>query len=563
MAVGFAAADTYVIVQALPEMMSSVGLRLDQLEKAAPIVSGFLLGYVAILPLIGRVADLRGRLPVLVGCLLVFSIGSLVTACAFDLVTVVAGRFLQGVGGGGLVPATFALVADIYVAHRRGVPLGIVGAVQELGSVVGPLFGAVVLELSSWHAIFWINLAVGLVLAGALAVLAPRGDRCLDLPGLLLALAALAVLTLLLLRPESITRDVTWGLAYVPYWSGQAWTTPLALALIVLVVLFCVRELFAEHPVVNLRGLPEIARQADLVGALLLAVSLAGIVVAFASSNPEEAVLSARAPWLLAASAVFAVVFVVRQRRARHPLVPTGTLHDTAAWGSVAISFFIGAALIAALVDIPVYARTMTYTDDQLGAALVLVRFLVALPIGALVGGFLTRRVPLSVLSAIGTGLGAVGFLWMSMWGPDTLDSFLSSTPPLVIGGFGFGLAVAPVNAALLAATRDDTHALASALLVVARMVGMLVGISVLTTIGMRAFYSARQGLDSISEVCGSADLCDAYSTQLREAGMVQVQAVFWGAAFCSGVAALLSLVVLRHVRAARDPERGIGGIGL
>ena len=79
-----------------------------------------------------------------------------------------AGRFLQGVGGGGLVPVTLALVADLYPADRRGVPLGVVGAVQELGSVIGPLYGAVVLSFGTWRDIFWINLAVGLVLAAAM-----------------------------------------------------------------------------------------------------------------------------------------------------------------------------------------------------------------------------------------------------------------------------------------------------------------------------------------------------------------------------------------------------------
>ena len=145
-AVAFAAADTYVVVLALPDMMGSVGLSVEQLQRAAPIVSGFLLGYVAMLPLIGRIADLRGRTPVLVAALVIFAFGSLVTAAAYDLGSLVTGRFLQGVGGGGLVPVTLALVADLYPADRRGVPLGIVGAVQELGSVIGPLFGAVVIS---------------------------------------------------------------------------------------------------------------------------------------------------------------------------------------------------------------------------------------------------------------------------------------------------------------------------------------------------------------------------------------------------------------------------------
>ena len=115
-AVAFAAADTYVVVLALPDMMASAGIPVDQLQRAAPIVSGFLLGYVAMLPLIGRIADLRGRVPVLVAALVVFALGSLVTTLAYDMPTMVTGRFLQGVGGGGLVPATLALVADLYPA---------------------------------------------------------------------------------------------------------------------------------------------------------------------------------------------------------------------------------------------------------------------------------------------------------------------------------------------------------------------------------------------------------------------------------------------------------------
>ncbi len=173
-AVMFAAADTYVVVLSLPDMMGSVGLSVDELQRAAPIVSGFLLGYVAMLPLIGRIADLRGRTPVLVAALVVFAFGSLVTAAAYDLGSLVAGRFLQGVGGGGLVPVTLALVADLYPADRRGIPLGVVGAVQELGSVLGPLYGAVVLAFGTWRDIFWINLAVGLVLAAAIVTLGPR-----------------------------------------------------------------------------------------------------------------------------------------------------------------------------------------------------------------------------------------------------------------------------------------------------------------------------------------------------------------------------------------------------
>src|ERR1700755_3709935 len=112
-AVAFAAADTYVVVLALPDMMASVGIPIDELQRGAPIVSGFLLGYVAMLPLIGRIADLRGRVPVLVAALLVFAVGSLLTSLAYDMPTMVTGRFLQGVGGGGVVAAQLGAGADL------------------------------------------------------------------------------------------------------------------------------------------------------------------------------------------------------------------------------------------------------------------------------------------------------------------------------------------------------------------------------------------------------------------------------------------------------------------
>ena len=112
-AVAFAAVDTYVVVLALPDMMSDVAIPVDELQRAAPIVSGFLLGYVAMLPLIGRIADLRGQVPVLAMSLVLFSFGSLVTAISYDLPSMVVGRFLHGVGGGGLVPATMSLVAAL------------------------------------------------------------------------------------------------------------------------------------------------------------------------------------------------------------------------------------------------------------------------------------------------------------------------------------------------------------------------------------------------------------------------------------------------------------------
>src|SRR5947209_18084013 len=205
LAVLVTAADTYVVVLALPDILAGIGVGLDQLQRATPVIGGFLLGYTATLPLLGRLADLRGRTPVLIGCLLVFALGSLVTATATGLPAAVVGRGLQGVGAGGLVPATLALVADRWPPDRRAVPLGVVGAVQEAGAVLGPLAGALVLALADWRAIFWLNLVLGLGLAVGIA--AGGRLRRPDPIGLALAVVAFLALALQLAAPTAFVED--------------------------------------------------------------------------------------------------------------------------------------------------------------------------------------------------------------------------------------------------------------------------------------------------------------------------------------------------------------------
>ncbi len=305
-AIAFAAADTYVVVLALPDMMSATGLELDELQRAAPIVSGFLLGYVAVLPLIGRISDLRGRVPVLLGSLAVFAVGSLITAAAYNLETIVAGRLIQGIGGGGLIPPTLALVADMWPPKKRGLPLGVVGAVQELGSVVGPLYGAVVLAFGDWRDIFWLNCAIGLVLAAAMLrhrdPVGPGSVRThgRDYVGMVLAALTLAALTLVMLEPTRLVQGVNSGRPFLPVTGDSRWLTPLAFTAGGLLVLFLLRQVTAKHPLIGWRSWGALARETDVWGALLLTLGLGAIILTFASAEPEKAAMSPQAPWLAA-----------------------------------------------------------------------------------------------------------------------------------------------------------------------------------------------------------------------------------------------------------------------
>jgi hypothetical protein len=369
-------------------------------------------------------------------------------------------------------------------------------------------------------------------------------------------LVALAAAALVVVEPTSLVTDVTWGQLFVPVTGSARWLTPLGLVALVAVLLFLVRCWTARRPLVDLRGWWGAALQADLPGALFLAAALGGVILAFATADPRVEVFAPQGWWYLLAAAVATGVFVWHLRTEEVTLVPRGALRRTPAWGSLLVSFFVGAALIAALIDIPIFARTTVYPDSQLLAALVLVRFLVALPVGAVVGGYLTRTLPAGAVAAAGMLLAAFAFVLMSRWGLSSLSGW-PATVPLVVGGLGFGLALAPVNAAVLASTDSTVHGLAGAGVVVSRMMGMLVGVSALTTIGLRRYYAEAGDIPPPLQVCGgTTSRCDAFDQLLREAGIAQEQTVFAGAAVCAVVAAVLAVILFRAAETRALPSR-------
>lgn len=546
LAVMLAAADTYVVVLALPDMMAGAGLGIQALQRGTPIISGFLLGYIAVLPLIGRLADLVPRRHILIACLAIFVVGSAVTAVAVELPVMVGGRFLQGLGGGGLVPATLALVADLWPPGRRGMPLGLVGAVQELGAVLGPLLGAAVLLVSTWRAIFWLNVTLGVLCALAIWALgrtagrsrdegavARRSSRLMSLLIVVVALIATVLTVLALWAPQALVTSVAYGEPFLPLapGSGSRAATPIGLAAAVAILVLGL----LSAP----RWLPLLLR-ADLLGATLVALALGSLVLTFSSADPETEVLGPWGLWLLPVGAVAVVGFVIRQRTAADPLVAPGVVRGRVG-PALVVSLLVGAALVAIVVDVPLLARLDGETT-QTQAALVLVRFLVAVPVGAVLGGLLLRRIGPGLVAAPGLALAAGALVVMARWTRGSLAEDVSTTLVLAAAGLGVGLAIAPVNDAALADARDDAHGTVSSLVVVARMVGMVVGLALLTAVGLRRFYDA---------VALLPDPTDAQA--LLDAGVVQVQTVFTGAAIAAALAALLAL---RLGRRSADRDR-------
>jgi MFS family permease len=400
-----------------------------------------------------------------------------------------------------------------------------------LGSVLGPLLGALILAVADWRAIFWLNAAAGIILAVAVAAV---GGAPLTRPRPVptaLAVLALAVTALALAAPETLVTSVSLG---VPFINFDGTTARLATPIGVLALALC-----ALAAAVLLRRVWPVLRRADLLGALLLGGALGCVVLTFASANPEKEVVGSLGLGLLPIAAVLAAAYLVHHRRAANPLVPAGLVRGRTRWALI-VSALVGVALVSVVVDVPLLAR-LVQSENQTEAALVLVRFLVAVPVGALLGGWSLRYLSDGLVAAVGLALASAGLFIMTGWARGSLAT-VSSVVVLAMVGFGVGLALAPVNNAALADAPQEAHGTASALIVVARMVGMVVGLALLTAIGLHAFYEAVDGIADINDREGLVD-----------AALVPVHWVFRGAAIAAAAGALLALQLGTARRLSRE----------
>lgn len=425
LAVLLGALDTYVVVTIIRDIMFDIQIPINQIQRVAPIITGYLVGYIAAMPLLGRASDRFGRKLLLQVSLAGFAAGSVVTALSSDLAILVVGRIIQGTASGALLPVTLALAADLWATRSRAAVLGGIGAAQELGSVLGPLYGiGIVWALNSWRDVFWINV-------------------------------------------------------------------PLALLAMVMIH-------FSLPAKQNNAGPPE---KVDIVGGLLLAIVL--VLVVFGLYNPApdgKQVLPNGGGYLLIGAAVATVAFFAWERYARTKLIEPAGVHFRPFLCALGASFAAGAALMVTLVNVELFGQAVL-SLDQNEAAFLLMRFLVALPVGALIGGWVATKIGDRLVAFIGLLIAGYAYWLVSHWPVDLLttrhDLGLFTLPTmdtdLALAGFGLGLVIGPLTSAALRVVPAAQHGIASSAVVVARMTGMLVGVAALSAWGLYRFNQILQ----------------------------------------------------------------------
>jgi EmrB/QacA subfamily drug resistance transporter len=446
-----AADDLTVISTMLPRMIFDFEIPLPSgLDDASWIVSSYLITHVVVMPLFGRISDLYGRRFVFITCMAIFAVGSLMVGQAgnpqlFDkglwgyglplepLNFLIFSRVIQAIGGGGVVPVAMAVVGDVFPVERRAFAMGLLGAVDTLGWIIGPLYGAFWVRYFTWHWQFYINIPISLM--------------------------AMAAAWFLLSYSSSHQRKSAASLD----WLG-------AILLSITLTLLNI-------------GLAKSGGQAAT-----------GPIFDFTADKTNLPTWQKTAPYFVGGGLAL-LIFVWLEQRVINPLINLRMFRLSNFTVACLINFVVGFVLIIAMVAVPLFVNAVlaegTTIDEMIKSAAVdsgqiLSALTGAMAIMSIVGGWLCARFGYRLPIVTGLLLVGAGFFLMNSWSPTT--TFGPMALHLMVTGLGFGLVIAPVGTAVINAVQAEMRGIASGLVLILRLMGMSVGLSSLTAWGLYRF---------------------------------------------------------------------------
>lgn len=421
--------ELMVTAVALPSIVTDLA-SWTQLRLASWIINGYLLAYVVTMPLAGRLADRWGARRIFLVGLVLFTVGSILSGRAQSLEDLIAGRVVQAMGGGILVPVATAASAHLFGATHRARALGVIGGLTFLGMAAGPFVGAwIITNVHPASTIEALGLREGPLHA---ALAAPwRYVFYVNAP---IGIAALALA-----------------------WAASAgWDTETE------------------------RG------SLDVTGAVAFSLGIASILIAVTLAGSAETAGGGAAPdgvLVLAVAAGALAVAVSAWIGSRHPrpFLDVSLFRSRAFSSAALVSLLTGYGFATAIVGGAVFVDRVLYGGPDV-QRVALGALAGATAVGALGSGLVLRVLGLRLVTLMGLTLSVIALLGMASW---TSGSDIREVAGLLaLFGLGFGLTVTPRSAAAIGSVVPRAYGVASATVTVARMLGMAIGLAALTAFG-------------------------------------------------------------------------------
>lgn len=441
--------DQTIFSTALPTIVGE----LDGVDHMLWVTTGYLVAATIMMPIYGKLGDVIGRKGLFVGALSVFVVGSIVGGVSDSMGLLITARAIQGIGGGGLMILTQAIIADVVPVRERSKYMGVMGAVFGISSVAGPLLGGWFTEGIGWRWGFWVNVPLGIIAIGLAIVFLklPKHTAKVRFDTLGTITMAVAVTSIILVA--------SWG------GTQYAWDSPTIVALIFTAVVFSAAFVWAEHrasdPLIPLAVFKNRNFVLATIAGLFIGIAMFGTLAYLPTYIQIVAGVSATMSGLMLFPMVAGLMLTaittgqIAARTGRYKWMPIASMivigvalallstltPDTARWVLLGFLFILGAG-IGLGMQILVLVVQNSFHDSDVGMATASNNFFREIGAtlgGALVGSMFTGRLTDLLAERMPAG-GAGGGMDTNSFTPALINQLPAQLHDLVVGAYNDAL---------------------------------------------------------------------------------------------------------------------------